>query len=124
MALRLMQNFVPEINDTNLDGLLEGRDVLGRWRDTDAGQIVLHLLVPAEETEPIMDRFEQHFSDAKGFHVKLRQYCLGPSQRRRMMKKRLSPKRKPKRKKLNESAEKNSMRRLAKDSAFLVCSLA
>ena len=42
---------------------------LGRRRDTDAGQIVLHLLVPAEETELIMDRFEQECANAKGFHV-------------------------------------------------------
>lgn len=52
-----------------LDEPFEDRKVLGRWRDTDAGQLVLNLLVPAEETEPIMDRFEQRYSHAKGFHV-------------------------------------------------------
>ena len=69
MVLRVMQIFVPQSSDDKLGELLEGREVLGRWRDPDAGQIVLHLLVPAEETEPIMDRFEQQFADAKGFHV-------------------------------------------------------
>ena len=64
-----MQIFVPVGTDDTINELLEGREVLGRWRDTDAGQIVLHLLVPAEETEPIMDRFEQKFGDTKGFHV-------------------------------------------------------
>lgn len=71
MALRVMQIFVPKHSATAPDELLEGRDVLGRWHDSHKDQIVLHLLVPAEETEPIMDRFEQHFSSVEGFHVVL-----------------------------------------------------
>ncbi|QDV52292.1 TIGR00341 family protein [Gimesia fumaroli] len=71
MILRVMQIFIPDSNHENLDDLLEGREVLGRWRDTDSDQLVLHLLVPAEETEPIMDRFEQAYGDTKGFHVLL-----------------------------------------------------
>jgi hypothetical protein len=55
--------------DDTINELFEGREVLGRWRDTDAGQIVLHLLGPADETEPIMDRFAQQFANTKGFHV-------------------------------------------------------
>ncbi len=69
MVLRVMQIFVPQDSDDKLDELLEGREVLGRWRDTNTDQSVLHLLVPAEETEPIMDRFEQQFANAAGFHV-------------------------------------------------------
>ena len=71
MALRVMQIFLPQNSDKNLDELLEGRDILGRWRDADSEKVVLHLLVPAEETEPIMDRFEQRFSTVDGFHVVL-----------------------------------------------------
>jgi len=69
MALRLMQIFLPDNADQEFDKLLEGREVLGRWRDEDAHQIVLHLLVPVEETEPIMDRFEERYASLKGFHV-------------------------------------------------------
>ena len=69
MNLRIMQIFVPLSSDDQLKELLEGHEVLGRWRDTDANQIVLHLLVPAEETELIMDRFEQQYAHTKGFHV-------------------------------------------------------
>ncbi len=69
MILRVMQIFIPETNQEKLDELLEGCEILGRWRDTDSDQLVLHLLVPAEETEPIMDRFEQHYADTKSFHV-------------------------------------------------------
>lgn len=71
MILRVMQIFIPESNHEKLDDLLEGREILGRWRDSDSDQLVLHLLVPAEETEPIMDRFEQEYGDTKGFHVLL-----------------------------------------------------
>jgi uncharacterized hydrophobic protein (TIGR00341 family) len=71
MALRVMQIFLPQTSDQNLDELLEGRQILGRWRDTDTDQVVLHLLVPAEETEPIMDRCEQQFASVEGFHVVL-----------------------------------------------------
>lgn len=71
MALRVMQIFLPQASDQSLNELLEGRQILGRWRDTDPDQIVLHLLVPAEETEPIMDRFEQRFASVEGFHVVL-----------------------------------------------------
>ncbi len=71
MALRVMQVFVPQASCMSIDELLEGRDVLGRWHDEHQGQTILHLLVPAEETEPIMDRFEQHFAAVEGFHVVL-----------------------------------------------------
>ncbi len=69
MNLRIMQIFVPLSSEDQLKELLEGHEILGRWRDTDANQIVLHLLVPAEETELIMDRFEQQYAHTKGFHV-------------------------------------------------------
>ncbi|MBI1345525.1 TIGR00341 family protein [bacterium] len=69
MVLKVMQIYVPKGTDETVNKLLEEREVLSRWRDNDLGQMVVHLLVPAEETEPIMDRFEQEFSDTEGFHV-------------------------------------------------------
>lgn len=71
MPLRFMQIYLPEGIDSDLEALLEGREILGRWRDPDSAQVVLHLLVPAEETEPIMDRFEQRLASVEGFHVVL-----------------------------------------------------
>eukprot|EP00913_Durusdinium_trenchii_P035330 g33060.t1 len=71
MLLRMMQIFVPDRAEQNLDELLEGKEVLGRWRDTDGKQLVLYLLIPVEETESIMDRFDSAYSDAEGFHVVL-----------------------------------------------------
>lgn len=71
MALRLMQIFLPQGHTEEASELLEGREVLGRWKDTDSDKTILHLLVPAEETEPIMDQFEQRYSGIDGFHVVL-----------------------------------------------------
>jgi uncharacterized hydrophobic protein (TIGR00341 family) len=66
-----MRIFIPESSGKLPDSLLDEREVLGQWQDSLRGQSVLHLLVPAEETEPIMDEFEQHFSGVEGFHVLL-----------------------------------------------------
>jgi len=71
MALRFMQVFVPDSEPAILDDLLEGREVLGRWRDSETNHTVLHLLIPAEETEPVMDAFEKQYADTDGFHVVL-----------------------------------------------------
>jgi uncharacterized hydrophobic protein (TIGR00341 family) len=71
MALRLMQIFLPAGSDAPSEELLEEREILGRWRDDETDQTVLHLLVPAEETEPIMDRFEQRYAGAERFHMVL-----------------------------------------------------
>jgi len=68
MALRLLQVFIPE--DSDIKELLDGREVLGTWRDdTVSERVVLNLLVPLEETEPVMDRFEGAFGDIEGYRV-------------------------------------------------------
>lgn len=71
MVLRMMQVFLPGDDVAKFDELLEGREVLGRWRDSSVDQTVLHLLLAAEEAEPIMDQFEQSYAGVEGFHVLL-----------------------------------------------------
>lgn len=72
MALRFMQVFLPTETDHVLEKILEEREVLGVWQDAKTkDRQVLHLLVPAEETEPIMDQFAEHFSEVEGFRVVL-----------------------------------------------------
>ena len=72
MALRYLQIFIPEDVVSNIDELLEGHEVLGTWRDATLNdRVVIHLLVPAEEAEPVMDRFEQAYAKAEGFRVVL-----------------------------------------------------
>lgn len=72
MPLRLMQIFIPEDAGSEIDDLLESHSILGTWRDASVeNRIAIHLLVPAEETEPIMDSFEQRYANTEGFHVVL-----------------------------------------------------
>lgn len=72
MALRFMQVFVPEQSSAELERLLEGREIIGSWRDAgNDDRIVIHLLVPAEETEPIMDRLEAAYANDDAFRVVL-----------------------------------------------------
>jgi uncharacterized hydrophobic protein (TIGR00341 family) len=72
MSLRLLQIVLPEGVDADVEHLVEEHEVLGRWRDAIEGdRIVIHVLVPPEEAEPIMDDFESRFKGIEGFHVLL-----------------------------------------------------
>ncbi|HHI81357.1 MAG TPA: TIGR00341 family protein [Planctomycetes bacterium] len=72
MVNRLMQIVLPYGERTNLDTLLEGRKVLASWSDRQEDEsLVVHLLLPAEETEPILDKLEQRYGGREGFHVLL-----------------------------------------------------
>ncbi len=70
MVNRLMQIVLPYGERTNLDALLEGRQVLASWSDRQEDEsLVVHLLLPAEETEPILDKLDQRYGGREGFHV-------------------------------------------------------
>lgn len=66
-----MQIYLPHGHGSHPEELLEGQELLGRWRDSDSDRTVLHLLVPAEASESIMDQFEQRYSQLEGFHLVL-----------------------------------------------------
>jgi uncharacterized hydrophobic protein (TIGR00341 family) len=72
MALRLLQVFLPDGPQADLESILEHHDVIGTWPDARGGaRRVLCLLVQAEEAEPIMDRLDQAFGGREGFRVVL-----------------------------------------------------
>ncbi|QDU36624.1 hypothetical protein Mal4_09110 [Maioricimonas rarisocia] len=72
MALRIMQIFIPEESTSKAEEILEEREVLGTWRDAaDEDRIVLHILVDAEEAEPIMDQFDEAYAESDRFRVLL-----------------------------------------------------
>jgi uncharacterized hydrophobic protein (TIGR00341 family) len=71
MALRVMQIYIPGDPQVQLDEVLEGHEILGRWRDDDGSRVMVQLVLPAEETEPVMDRFEDRFGTKEGFHIVL-----------------------------------------------------
>ena len=66
----MLQIYIPEETGEDLKELLHGSEVLGTWRDATMNKrVVLHILVPLEETEAIMDRFEKAFAAFPGFHL-------------------------------------------------------
>ena len=71
MPLRVMQIFLPKDAESAASNILEGKDILGEWHDRKSDKTVLHLLVPADETEPIMDELEQSLTGVKDFSVLL-----------------------------------------------------
>lgn len=72
MALRLMQVFLPGGPHASLQTILEDHEILGTWVDSRGpDRAVLNLLVPADQAEQIMDRFEQAFAAHEGFRVVL-----------------------------------------------------
>lgn len=72
MSLRLMEVILPGASETDTKELFGEREIQGSWRDVrEDGRTVFHLLVPVEETEPIMDTLEQRFSGLTGFSVVL-----------------------------------------------------
>ena len=72
MALRLLQIFIPEETKSKVEDLVEGREILGAWSDESVeNRWVIQLLVPANEVEPIMDRFEEAYADVDDFRFVL-----------------------------------------------------
>ena len=71
MPLRLLQITIPDQEDNeDTEKLLKDLDVLGRWRDEANGnRHVIHLLIPAEQTEPVMDRFQEAYEEADCFRI-------------------------------------------------------
>lgn len=69
MPLRILQINVPQDAGDVPEGLLKDRQILGRWRDCETDALVIQLLSTAEESESIMDNFEQQFARREGFHV-------------------------------------------------------
>lgn len=72
MSLRFLQVFIPENVSVNIEEFLDGHEILGTWRDAALDdRVVVHLLVPVEKTEPIMDQLEQAYAGVDGFRIVL-----------------------------------------------------
>lgn len=72
MALRLMQIIVPEVDRFELEGLLEGQEVVSSWQQARSGErVAVNLVLQAETAEPIMDRVEKRFGRVHGFRLLL-----------------------------------------------------
>jgi uncharacterized hydrophobic protein (TIGR00341 family) len=72
MALRLIEMVCPEERGADVDALLEQYEPLGLWHDRLLdGQIIVKILLPAQQAEPVLDSLEGHFGGMEGFRVLL-----------------------------------------------------
>ena len=71
MALRMMHVCVPERSVEAVARLLTDVELLGAWPDTERHRLLLHILLPAEATEAVMDRLEDRYEGMDGFRIVL-----------------------------------------------------
>ncbi len=70
MAPRYLQAFIPANGQDRLAEILGDQPLLGLWKDqAQEDRIAIHLLVPAEESEAVMDRLTQAFSGSDVFRI-------------------------------------------------------
>ena len=72
MALRLIEVFFPSNQKDQLQNLLKDRQIVDSWQQQlSGGKILARLLVPSEETGPLLDLLEKHFSllESEGFRI-------------------------------------------------------
>jgi len=72
MALRLVEVFLKDRHAGLLDDLLKSDVPAGRWTESLAdGQMLVRLLIDAEQSEAILDSLEQGFSGEEDFRIVL-----------------------------------------------------
>jgi|TARA_B110000438_G_scaffold301491_1_gene356514 uncharacterized hydrophobic protein (TIGR00341 family) len=70
MALRNVQVLLPETDQASLETLMKNERLVSWWREGGLDQRVnLQYLLPAEETEELLDSLEQQFGKREGFRV-------------------------------------------------------
>lgn len=70
MELRLVEIVLPTLRGDEFTRLLEEFGTVSSWHDTDAeGQVTLHLLLPAGQTEAAMDRIENRFGSREDLRI-------------------------------------------------------
>jgi uncharacterized hydrophobic protein (TIGR00341 family) len=72
MALRLIELILPEDQSKYVQELLKDHQALGIWHERLLDEkILVRILLPAEQTEKVMDIFEEHFSIFDEFRIML-----------------------------------------------------
>ena len=63
MSLRLIEAFLPPNDETLLKEILKDQKVLGIWVESlSENQILVKILLPPEDTEPVLGILEKYFS--------------------------------------------------------------
>ena len=72
MSLRLVEVFLPDDQSHQIEKLLDKYSFLGVWHEhLDNEQILVKILLYSNEVEPVIDRLNNHFSEADGFRLLL-----------------------------------------------------
>jgi uncharacterized hydrophobic protein (TIGR00341 family) len=71
MPQRLIEIVVPEEARVEVMEILGDRRLSGTWRDTEAENLLFRAVLPAEDTERVMDILQARFRDVPGFSVTL-----------------------------------------------------
>ncbi len=70
MPNRLIEIYIPADSETPLKEILKEHSCIGVWSERIAeGKVHIQVLVPAEESEPILDRLEKRLSNIEGFRI-------------------------------------------------------
>ncbi|KPK62142.1 MAG: hypothetical protein AMK73_06695 [Planctomycetes bacterium SM23_32] len=70
MALRLIEMVCPEERGAEVEDLVRQYKPLGLWHDRLlGGQIIVKMLLLAQQAEPVLDSLEGHFGGMEGFRV-------------------------------------------------------
>jgi uncharacterized hydrophobic protein (TIGR00341 family) len=70
MALRLIEVFLPAEEENRIHEILKDHSILGSWQEgLSQGQILIRLLLPAEQTGEVLDLLEKHFAAVEGFRM-------------------------------------------------------
>jgi len=68
VQLRLLQITLPHEVNWDISGLISANDVVASWYDNSPhSHLVLHLIVPADQTEPIMEEIEKRYGSNPDF---------------------------------------------------------
>jgi uncharacterized hydrophobic protein (TIGR00341 family) len=72
MSLRLVEIVLPEDVEKDIEGLLAELQVLRVWHEKGPNKrIFMKLLIPAEETEAVLDALEKRYSTGEAFRIVL-----------------------------------------------------
>ncbi len=70
MALRLIQVFLPKTEKDQVQEILKDHKVLGIWQEgVSENQVLVRILLFAEDTETVLDILEKYFSTSEGFRI-------------------------------------------------------
>jgi len=70
VALRLIEAYIPQVSWEAVEEIVAEKPLLSAWHEeSDNGYLHLRILIPYEESSPVLDLLEQRFSHVEGFQM-------------------------------------------------------